>query len=212
MSGTTAGFRTHVGVCAPIRQDNVDTDQIIPSREMKKVSKLGLGEGLFAGWRYEYDGTKKTAPRADFVLNQPAYENSSILLGGKNFGCGSSREHAVWALRDYGIRVILAESFGRIFRNNCARNRLLAIKLTAAEIDAIATATETDPQSRTLRVDLERCNIALPDGREIGFEMDEFDRGMLLKGLDYIDYTLQYANDVDAFLERDRLSRSWAYL
>ena len=212
MSAAAEGFGTHVGVCAPIRQDNVDTDQIIPSREMKKVSKQGLGEGLFAGWRYEFAGTEKIAPRADFVLNQPAYENTSILLGGKNFGCGSSREHAVWALRDYGIRVIIAESFGRIFRNNCARNRLLAVKLSGTEIDAIAVATESDPQSRTLCVNLENCNITLPDGREIGFRMDEFDRGMLLKGLDYIDYTLQYAGDVDAFLDRDRLSRSWAYL
>ena len=212
MSNATDGFRMHTGVCAPIRQDNVDTDQIIPSREMKRVSKLGLGEGLFAGWRYEFEGTEKVARRADFVLNQPAYENTSILIGGKNFGCGSSREHAVWALRDYGIRVVIAESFGRIFRNNCARNRLLAVKLAAAEIDAIATATESDPQSQTLRVDLENCTIVLPNGREIGFEMDEFDRGMLLKGLDYIDYTLQYASDVDAFQDRDRLSRSWAYL
>lgn len=212
MNEAANGFAAHRGVCAPVRQDNVDTDQIIPSREMKKVSKLGLGDGLFAGWRYTYEGTKKVALRQDFVLNQPAYENTSILLGGKNFGCGSSREHAVWALRDYGIRVVIAESFGRIFRNNCARNRLLAVKLPEADIDAIVIATESDPQSLTINVDLQRCRISLPDGREIAFEVDEFDRGMLLKGLDYIDFTLQYESDIDTFRDRDRISRPWAYL
>ena len=104
-----------MGVVAPILVDNVDTDQIIPSREMKRVSKSGLGEGLFAGWRYHYDGMRKIGLRKNFVLNNPEYFGASIILGGKNFGCGSSREHAVWALRDYGIRAIIAESFGRIF-------------------------------------------------------------------------------------------------
>ncbi len=207
-----SAFVSHTGVCAPILLDNVDTDQIIPSREMKRVSKEGLGDGLFAGWRYLYHGNERSGVNPDFVLNQPAYQDASILLGGKNFGCGSSREHAVWALRDYGIRVIVAESFGRIFSNNCARNRLLAVRLPAAEIRALNAATEADPQALKLTVDLERAVIALPDGREIGFEVDAFDRGMLLKGLDYIDYTLQYEDDIERFLTRDRVSRPWAHL
>ena len=108
--------------------DNIDTDQIIPSREMTRVSKHGLGAGLFAGWRYLYDGKEKIGLKKDFVLTQPRYQGASILLGGRNFGCGSSREHAVWALLDFGIKAVIAESFGRIFRNNCARNGLLAIE------------------------------------------------------------------------------------
>lgn len=207
-----SAFISHTGVCAPILLDNVDTDQIIPSREMKRVSKEGLGDGLFAGWRYIYDGNERSGVNPDFVLNQPAYKDASILLGGKNFGCGSSREHAVWALGDYGIRVIIAESFGRIFRNNCARNGLLAVRLPGAEIRELNAATEADPQALNLTVDLERAVIALPDGRELGFEVDAFDRGMLLKGLDYIDYTLQYEDDIERFLKRDRVSRPWAHL
>ena len=200
------------GVVAPILLDNVDTDQIIPSREMKRVSKEGLGDGLFAGWRYHYDGDARIGLKDDFVLNQPAYRGASILLGGRNFGCGSSREHAVWALKDFGIRVVLAQSFGRIFRANCARNGILAVRLSGEHIDAIRAATEAEPQDATIVVDLERRLIALPDGQEIAFDIDAFDRGMLLEGLDYIDYTLQHAGDIDDYEERDRLSRPWAYL
>lgn len=205
-------FTVHTGVCAPIRQDNVDTDQIIPSREMKKISKLGLGAGLFAGWRYDYNGTRKTGLREDFVLNQPAYKNASILLCGKNFGCGSSREHAVWALRDFGIRVVIAESFGRIFRNNCARNHILAVQLAEGEVDAIAAAIATDPQRQQPAVDLQRNRVVLPGGIEFEFEIEPFDRVMLLEGLDFIDYTLKNVREIDEFQERDRASRPWAYL
>lgn len=205
-------FTTHRGVAAPILQDNVDTDQIIPSREMKNVSKLGLGKGLFAGWRYEYDGGQKSGLRDDFVLNQPAYDGTSILLAGKNFGCGSSREHAVWALHDFGIRVVIAESFGRIFRNNCARNRVLAIQLPAQQIADLVAAVTPDPQQRRLVVDLKRQEIALPDSGSISFTVAEFDRVMLLEGLDYIDFTLQFADDIEAFRQRDRSSRPWALL
>ena len=205
-------FTVHEGVCAPILEDNVDTDQIIPSREMKRVSKHGLGDGLFAGWRYRYEGTARVGPNDNFVLNRPAYRDASIILGGKNFGCGSSREHAVWALRDFGIRVIVAESFGRIFRNNCARNRILAIRLSAADIHAIEAATAPDPQTMRLRVDLENLTISVPGGAEWRFDIDRFDREMLLKGLDYVDFTLQFTAEIDAFIERDRNDRPWAYL
>ena len=206
-----SGFKQHRGVCAPIREDNVDTDQIIPSREMKRVSKKGLGDGLFAGWRYRYEGTERAGLNDDFVLNQGAYANATILLGGKNFGCGSSREHAVWALADFGIRVILAESFGRIFLNNCARNRLLAVALAAEELDAIESAIGADPQRHQLEIDLERKRIGLPNGNGIAFDVPEFDRTMLLKGLDYIDFTLQYAAEIDQFVENDRRARRWAH-
>ena len=203
---------TITGVCVPMRVDNVDTDQIIPSREMTRVSKHGLGAGLFAGLRYAYDGKKKVGINKDFVLNQPRYEGASILLGGRNFGCGSSREHAVWALRDFGIRAIIAESFGRIFRSNCARNGLLAIMLPAAAIEALATQCGSDPQTRQPAIDLTTCEVRTPDGDVFAFEIDESDRYMLLNGLDYIDYTLQFRDEIQGFVERDRVTRPWAHL
>ncbi len=202
----------HEGVCAPIPVDNVDTDQIIPSREMKRVSKQGLGEGLFAGWRYVYEDMKKVGLRDDFVLNQPQYASTSIILSGKNFGCGSSREHAVWALHDYGIRAVIAESFGRIFRRNCARNGLLAIELPADQIDILTHATGSDPQSQRVRIDLEKLVVRAPRGEKFSFVIDEADRQMLLQGLDYIDFTLQFGDDIEAFKEKDRVARPWAHL
>lgn len=205
-------FSSHKGVCAPLRQDNIDTDQIIPSREMRRVSKKGLGVGLFAGWRYVYDGTQKVGSDPDFVLNDPSYANATILLGGKNFGCGSSREHAVWALRDYGIHVVLAESFGRIFRSNCARNRLLAARLAHDDLSSIERFCARNPQQHVVEVDLTRRRVVLVDGQEFAFEIPEPDREMLLQGLDHIDATLQHTKKIDDFLERDRVNRRWAHL
>lgn len=199
-------FTTHTGVAAPLLIDNVDTDQIIPSREMKRVSKLGLGGGLFAGWRYE--GGDKALENPDFVLNQDAYRNATILLSAQNFGCGSSREHAVWALADYGIRAVIAESFGRIFRNNCARNRLLAIDLGASDIERISAIAGDSPVSINLQLE----QILLPDGSALPFSIEAGDRDMLLKGLDYIDFALQFEDDTSRFTEADRNTRSWAYL
>ena len=205
-------FTQHMGVCAPILVDNVDTDQIIPSREMKRVSKQGLGKGLFAGWRYIYDGRSIIGQNRDFVLNQTDYFGTSIILGGKNFGCGSSREHAVWALKDFGIEVVIAESFGRIFRINCARNGLLAVELGAADIEALRAQTAETPQSSRVLVDLVSSEIHAPDGTVFGFAMDESDRNMLREGVDYIDFTLRYSTDIDRFIEHDRARRNWAYL
>ena len=223
-------FTCHRGVAAPLLVDDVDTDQIIPSREMKRVSKLGLGDGLFAGWRYLYDGAERTGENPEFVLNKQQYRDASVLLGGKNFGCGSSREHAVWALADFGIRAILAPGFGRIFRSNCARNGLLAVELPQTDIDRILAATlaatdgavaeiEIDRTGATtghaaaeIEIDLSAQTIRLPDGSAIDFDVPDGDREMLLKGLDYIDYTLQYERDIDAHLARDRQIRPWAYL
>jgi len=202
----------HEGVAAPILVDNVDTDQIIPSREMKRVSKKGLGEGLFAGWRYVYEDMERVGLRDDFVLNQRQFESTSIVLSGKNFGCGSSREHAVWALHDYGIRAVIAESFGRIFRINCARNGLLPIELAAAEIETLMQQTGEDPQARRILIDLENCTVRSPEGELFSFSIDVADRQMLLLGLDYIDYTLRFAEDIDAFKEKDRSRRPWAHL
>ena len=205
-------FRQLEGIAAPMLIDNVDTDQIIPSREMKRVSKTGLGQGLFAGWRYTYDGIKKTGDNPDFVLNGTEYQNASIRLSGSNFGCGSSREHAVWALKDYGFRVLIAESFGRIFRNNCARNGLLAIVLPAAAIAALEEQTRIDPQNRRVLVDLEACKLRGPGGSTFTFDIVESDRHMLLNGLDYIDFTLGFEADINRFVEADRRARPWAHL
>ena len=199
-------FRQHSGIAAPLIVDNVDTDQIIPSREMKRVSKLGLGDGLFAGWRYRDDNGKRGAEIPGFILNQPGYRDATILLAGKNFGCGSSREHAVWALADFGIRAVIAESFGRIFRSNCARNGLLAISIAGDDIERLAGAPGA------IAIDLETEVLDPGDGKAISFRIDPGDREMLLKGLDYVDFTLQYAADIDRFIAADRRRRPWAYL
>ena len=199
-------FHQHRGIAAPLLVDNIDTDQIIPSREMKRVSKLGLGDGLFAGWRYSDDGGKRGEEIQDFVLNQPRYRDATILLAGKNFGCGSSREHAVWALADFGIRAVIAESFGRIFRSNCARNGLLAIDLAGEHIARLASATGE------VSIDLEAELLDIGADEPIGFKVDPGDRKMLLNGLDYIDFALQYSADIDRFITADRQRRPWAYL
>ena len=170
---------------------------------MKRVSRDGLADGLFAGWRKE---------QADFVLDRPEFSGASIILGGKNWGCGSSREHAVWALYQFGIRAIIAESFGSIFRNNCARNGLLAIQLSAAQISEIEKQTSESPQAQLLTIDLEENQINTPGGDEFGFEIPDADRYMLLNGLDFIDYSLRHEASIDAFEKNDREERPWAYL
>ena len=205
-----APFRLLTAVAAPLLRDNVDTDAIIPSREMKSVSKSGLAEGLFAGWRYKEIGGRDPDP--DFVLNQPAYAGTRILLGGENFGCGSSREHAVWALAEYGIRAIVAPSFSPIFFNNCVRNGVLPVRLPEATVHALAAAVAPDPQSRLLSIDLEAQRLAGPDGETHGFELDSEAKQMLLEGLDAIDLTLRQREAIERFLERDAAMRPWIYL
>ncbi len=202
-------FRQHSGIAAPLLVDNIDTDQIIPSREMKRVSKLGLGDGLFAGWRYADDDGKRGAEEPDFILNQSGYRDATILLAGKNFGCGSSREHAVWALADFGIRAVIAESFGRIFRSNCARNGLLAISLAGDDIARLASPAGL---ANDICIDLETEVLSFGDGETLSFSVDPGERDMLLKGLDYIDFALQYSADIDRFVAADRMRRPWAYL
>ncbi len=203
-------FTVHTGVAAPMLQANIDTDAIIPSREMKLVSKQGLGEGLFAAWRYKLPGSREINP--DFILNTPPYENTTILLGGPNFGCGSSREHAVWALAEYGIRAIIAPGFGSIFYNNCIGNGLLPVVLSEATIRRLAQAIEASPQQQQLRVDLQQQQVCTPQGDCFAFTIEKDARDMLLNGLDRIGATLQYQTQIDAFEKEDRKRRSWAYL
>jgi len=202
-------FRRVKGVVAPLPRDNVDTDAIIPSREMKRVSRDGLGEGLFAAWRYQDVATRHANP--DFVLNQPRYAGASILLGGENFGCGSSREHAVWALQEFGFRAVIAPSFGAIFERNCFNNGVLPLRLDGERIEQIRSACAGNPQKEPLTIDLEKEQIQLPDGACLAFETPGVQREMLLNGWDPIDRTLQLAEAISAFEAKDRKERPWVY-
>lgn len=203
---------THTGIVLPLLSDNIDTDQIIPSREMKKVSKLGLGEGLFSGQRYLYDGKEKIGKNPNFILNQTPYDQASILLSNKNFGCGSSREHAVWALSEYGFRVIIAESFGNIFRNNCIRNGLLPITLLADQINTIYRQTKVNPNNFRLQVNLVNRQVIAASGEIFHFELEDYSQQMLINGWDFIDLAMQYSAQIDNFKVTDRKQRGWAYL
>ena len=203
-------IRTMTAVAAPLIRANVDTDAIIPSREMKSVSKTGLAEGLFAGWRYTVIGGRDPDP--EFVLNKPQFSGARILLAGDNFGCGSSREHAVWALHEFGFRAVIAPSFAPIFYGNCVRNGIVPVKLSATEVAAIASELEPDPQARRVTVDLAAQQVRSPGGTLYRFEIDPEPRQMLLEGLDSIDLTLKYRPDIEAFWLRDRVQRPWIYL
>jgi len=187
---------------AAILRDNIDTDQIIPSREMKSVSKLGLSDGLFAGWRYTKPGGREI--NAGFVLNTPAKKSAKILLSGKNFGCGSSREHAVWALHEYGFRAIIAESFGEIFYNNCIKNGILPIQLSDAQITELSKAEDE------LIIDLPAQTVGT-DNTEISFKLPAGDKRMLVEGLDAIALTETHKAEIEAFFEQDKARRAWAY-
>ena len=202
-------FACHRGIAAPLLRDNVDTDAIIPSREMRRVSKRGLGAGLFANWRYADVGGRLPNPR--FVLNQPAYAGASILLGGHNFGCGSSREHAVWALSDFGIRAIFAPSFGAIFRKNCIANGLLPGTVPAADLSTLAGWVAAAPQQNLLAIDLHAGKVSTAKA-ELAFGIRPGDRQRLLRGLDPIAHTLTATASIDAF-ERARFDACpWAKL
>lgn len=198
---------THTGRSAVLLLDNVDTDQIIPSREMKRVDRKGLGEGLFAGWRYANVGTRVEDP--DFVLNRQEQTGTTILIAGKNFGCGSSREHAAWALNEYGIRVIVAESFGEIFHGNCIRNGILPITLSAADIATLAGVTAP----ADLTVDLVEQTVTcagLPDWSR-NFELSDFAKRLLMEGLDPIALTLTAKDEIESFFDSDAAQRPWVY-
>lgn len=205
----TEPIRQLTAVAAPIIRSNVDTDAIIPSREMKSVSKTGLAAGLFAGWRYTtIDGRE---PDPSFVLNQPQYANAQVLLGGENFGCGSSREHAVWALHEYGIRAIIAPSFAPIFFGNCVRNGIVPIRLDAASVQSIAEKVSVDPPRHRVTVDVDTLTVDAGQRMRFAFELDAESRDMLREGLDAIDLTLKHKTEIDVFLSRDRTERPWIY-
>ena len=195
------------GVAAPLMRRNVDTDAIIPSREMKRVSREGLGEGLFANWRYTDLATREEAP--EFVLNQARYRNARILISGANFGCGSSREHAVWALADWGIGAVIAPSFGEIFRANCAQNGIVAVVLPADDVAALTAGAER--RELRLTVDLTRSEVQGFGDHALSFRMKPRHREMILKGLDPIALTLsEHGKAIEAFEQADRTVRPWA--
>ncbi len=199
----------HRGIAAPLLTRNIDTDTIIPSREIRRVSKRGLGDGLFAGWRYREAGSREPDP--EFVLNLEEYRDASILLAGANFGCGSSREHAVWALRDFGIRVVLAPSFGSIFHNNCTLNGILAVVVEDASLRRLAEWVEADPRRNQLEIDLRNRVIAWRSADTLEFDIDPARRRLLLQGLDSIAVTLKHAAAIDEFEAVDRNARPWVY-
>jgi 3-isopropylmalate/(R)-2-methylmalate dehydratase small subunit len=190
-------FRIHTGKVAVLDRPNIDTDQIIPKQFLKRVERSGFGEFLFYDWRHLPDGSLDPS----FPLNEPRADGASILIAGKNFGCGSSREHAPWSLADYGFRVIIASSFADIFANNCMKNGLLPIVLDEAEISQIIRrASERDAYQLT--VDLERMTVSSPDGFSAGFAISDFQRYCLLEGLDDIDLTLKHESLIASFEER----------
>ena len=204
-------FTQHCGVVLPLLRDNIDTDAIIPSREMRTVSRSGLAAGLFALWRY-LDPDVRT-PNPEFPLNQTEYNGASILLAGDNFGCGSSREHAVWALMESGFRAVIAPSFATIFRNNALRNGLLTVALAQHDLDELVAWVIVDPVAHTIELDLEACTIESdPEKEKKVFSVDPTARDMLLKGLDEIGLTEQSMDLVSRFEERDQARRPWVYL
>lgn len=188
-------FTVHTGIVAPLDARNVDTDQIIPKQFLKRIERTGYGDVLFYDWRYLDDG--KT-PNPNFEMNAPRYKGASILLTRDNFGCGSSREHAPWALRDYGIRSIIAVSFAEIFYNNCFNNAILPITLSESEVDALFKEVRAI-EGYKLTIDLEKQIIIKPDGSIINFDIHPFLKKRLLNGWDHIDLTLRYEHHISEY-------------
>lgn len=197
-------FRRLTGVAAPYPVINIDTDMIIPKDYLKTIKRTGLGKGLFAEARYNEDGSENP----DFILNKPAYRNAQILVAGDNFGCGSSREHAPWALLDFGIRCVISTSFADIFYNNCFKNGILPIVVSQEELDKLMDDAGRGANA-TLSVDLEAQEIRGPDGGVISFDIDPFKKHCLYNGLDDIDLTLEKAPAIDAYENKISQERSW---
>ena len=200
-------FSELTGVAAPLPMINVDTDKIIPKQFLKTIKRTGLGQNLFFEMRYEDDGTDKS----EFVLNKPAYRQASILIAGENFGCGSSREHAPWALLDFGIRCIIAPSFADIFYNNCFKNGILPIKLPQADVDKLMDDAERGANA-TVTIDLENQVIKGPDGGTIAFDVDPFRKHCLLNGLDDIGLTMQRGEAIETFEAERKAAEPWLHL
>ncbi len=187
-------FTVHSGVVLPMDRVNVDTDQIIPKQFLKRVERDGYEDFLFFDWRFNADGS----PNPEFVLNYPVYEGASVMVAGRNFGCGSSREHAPWALQQYGFRAIIAPSFADIFYNNCLQNGLLPVRLSEADVDKLMIRAKEVPGYQ-LTVDLENSTVSDGQGFSAAFDLDDFKRYCLLNGLDDIGITLQEADAITAF-------------
>ena len=204
------------GLVVPLDRANVDTDAIIPKQFLKSIKRAGFGPNLFDEWRYLDHGepgmdNSKRPLNPDFVLNQPRYQGAQILLARENFGCGSSREHAPWALQDYGFRVVIAPSFADIFFNNCFKNGILPIVMDAQEVDRLFKETFAT-EGYKLTVDLESELVTTPSGHAIGFEVDAFRKYCLLNGLDDIGLTLQNAEKIKAYEERRKVEAPWLFV
>ncbi len=199
-------FTTLTGVAAPLPMVNIDTDKIFPAVYLKTIKRTGLSKHLFEEIRFRPDGSENP----DFVLNQKPYRNAKILVGGENFGCGSSREHAPWALLDYGIRAVIAPSFADIFYNNCFKNGLLPITLPQSEVDLLLEDAKKGANA-ILTIDLEKGTITRPDGGTLSFTIDPFRKHCLLEGLDDIGLTEKQAGAISAFEEETRRSRPWLF-
>ncbi len=198
-------FETFTGVAAPMPAQNIDTDKIIPARFLKTIKRAGLGKSLFNDQRFNEDGSEKP----DFILNQPAYRKSEILVVGDNFGCGSSREHAPWALTDFGIKCIIGTDFADIFFNNSFKNGMLLIKLPKDVLDELMDDASKGANAR-LTVDLEAQEITRPNGEKVKFDVDPFRKHCLLNGLDDIGLTMEKRSDIDNFEGKDGNTRPWA--
>ncbi|MCF6208845.1 MAG: 3-isopropylmalate dehydratase small subunit [Ghiorsea sp.] len=208
-------FTVHKGLVIPLDRSNVDTDAIIPKQYLKSISKTGFGVTLFDDWRYVKAGEpgmdhSKREIKKDFVLNQARYQGGSVLLARENFGCGSSREHAVWALADYGIRVVIAPSYADIFFNNSFKNGLLPLVLSEDDVDTLFKAVEAN-EGYELTVDLEKQQVITPEGESYGFDVDEFRKYCLLNGLDDIGLTLQHADDIKKYEEKRKQEAPWLF-
>lgn len=187
-------FHTHTGIAAPLERENVDTDAIIPKQFLKRIEKSGYGQYLFYDWRFKDENQENES----FILNQPAYRNATILLAGKNFGCGSSREHAPWALEDYGFRVIIAPSFADIFFNNCFKNGILPIVISEKNVSVLMKNAK-EISDYKLTIDLEKQELFDDGNNHIRFDVDEYRKNMLLNGLDEIGSTLQEEDKISSF-------------
>ncbi|MCU7852710.1 MAG: 3-isopropylmalate dehydratase small subunit [Candidatus Thiodiazotropha sp. (ex Monitilora ramsayi)] len=208
-------FETFTGIVCPLDRSNVDTDAIIPKQFLKSIKRSGFGPNLFDEWRYLDQGepgmdNSRRPLNPDFVLNDPRYQGAKILLTRKNFGCGSSREHAPWALEDYGLRVIIAPSFADIFFNNCFKNGILPIVLNEETVEKLFSISGNQ-QALTLTVDLQGQHLSLADGETIPFEVDPFRKHCLLNGLDDIGLTLEHVGDIKAYEARRRSEAPWFF-
>ena len=197
-------FEKFSGIAAPMPLVNIDTDMIIPKQFLKTIKRSGLGVNAFAEMRYKQDGSEVE----DFVLNKPAYRNSSILVAGDNFGCGSSREHAPWALSDFGIKVVVSTSFADIFFNNCFKNGMLPIILPAEQVEILMKDSEKGSNAR-IEVDLEAQTLTSSDGKVFSFEVDPFKKHCLLNGLDDIGLTMEKSSSIDAFEKKLEIDQPW---